>query len=336
MKYLLLFLLLASPLAAQSVPCKTVTATRAAIGKDSVQVQVTARCKLLRDTLRITRTDTLRLPGKTDTLYLPKPDTAPQPPPPPPPTASGCRATDLVCDDFEDGSWYTNNCDQANSSGGLTQEDGWCGSIYGAKLYPTGAFCGNVGFRSNCAASRGRSVQAGDGTQASISLKTPAADSYTRMFIYYDPGYTFGAEKVLTFNKAGAGSGGIYFGNLHINCGGGGGSSTGRLMWQPVGTVNGDDCYDFVVLTLSPGRWYYMEVRLNTAGRTLEIWADDCGATGTTCPATPTKRINYSNYTYATGTLGSIWLENWSNPGSSGTSRADDVRVSPTFIGFKR
>src|SRR4051812_17314075 len=36
----------------------------------------------------------------------------------------------VLCDDFESGSWYTKDCDQANASGGLLQTKGWCGTIY--------------------------------------------------------------------------------------------------------------------------------------------------------------------------------------------------------------
>ena len=235
----------------------------------------------------------------------------------------------LLCDDFEDGDWYTKNCDQANSSGGLTQTDGWCGTIYGPV---TSAACGSAGYRSNCAASHGlASGGQGGVTMADHSLAQSTSDVYVRFYTKSLPGYRYGAEKVLTFNKGTAGVGGIFFGNLHFNCGGGGNSATGRLQWQPTGAESG--CRD--VITMSPGSWYYVEVHVNTASGILQVWADDCGD-GSGCSGTPTLRLNLSGYRLPTGNVGSIWFENWANPGSAGTRLIDQVKVSRTQVGFMR
>jgi hypothetical protein len=244
---------------------------------------------------------------------------------------SGC-GTDgnvLLCDDFEDGDWYTKNCDQANASGGLLQTDGWCGTIYGPM---TPAACGNAGVKSNCAASHGQATGGQGGvTYADHSLAQPASDVYVRFYTKPQTGYLFGAEKLLTFNNGPAGVGGIFFGNLHINCGGGGGSSSGQLQWQPTGSESG--CRN--VITMVPGRWYFIEVHINTAAGVLQVWADDCGADGNGCSGTPTLRLNLSGYGLPTGTVGSLWWENWANPGSSGVRLLDQIKVSKVGpIGF--
>src|SRR6267142_52959 len=68
----------------------------------------------------------------------------------------GCDGSDpnvLFCDDFEAGSWYIKNCDQANTSGGLLQTRGWCGSIFSNLITPAGAaVCSGAGAAgTNCA-----------------------------------------------------------------------------------------------------------------------------------------------------------------------------------------
>lgn len=237
---------------------------------------------------------------------------------------SGCGTDSnvLLCDDFEDGDWYTKNCDQANSSGGLLQTDGWCGTIYGPL---TAAACGNAGVRSDCAASHGVATGGQGGvTYADHSLSQAASEIYVRFYTKPQTGYLFGAEKLLTFNKGSAGVGGIFFGNLHINCGGGGGSSSGTLQWQPTGGESG--CRNVIAMT--PGKWYFIEVHINTAAGVLQVWADDCGATGNSCTGSPTLRLNLSGYNLPAGTIGSLWWENWANPGSSGNRLLDQVKVS--------
>ncbi len=276
--------------------------------------------------------------GRADTSVITISGSAP---PPPPPSGSngmyfnsaeaGCGSDGnvLLCDDFEDGDWYSKNCDQANSSGGLLQTDGWCGTIYGPT---TPAMCSGNGFRSNCAASHGTSTGAqGNVTMADHSLSQASSDVYVRFYTKTMPGYRYGAEKVLAFNKGQAGVGGIYFGNLHINCGGGGGSSSGRLQWQPVSPESG--CKD--IITMTPGNWYFIEIHMNTATGVLQIWADDCGS-GSGCTGSPTLRVNLSGYRIPSGSVGSLWFENWANPGSAGTRVIDQVKVARSQVGFMR
>jgi len=234
---------------------------------------------------------------------------------------SACNATALLCDDFEDGDWYTKNCDQANSSGGLLQTDGWCGTIYPAGQPinpPKAAVCGNQGYRSDCAA-----VSASGGTYGDHSLSQPATDVYVRFYTKPDATYRFGAEKMLTFNKGGAGVGGIWHGDIHLNCGGSG--AVGNVQWQ--NAPNEAECRK-TGFALQPGRWAFIEIHLNTTSKVLELWADDCGTTGAGCTGTPTKRLTITNYSVLkSDPVGSLWFENWSDPKSSGKRLVDQIVV---------
>lgn len=318
MRALLLLLLVAAPLSAQKADTVRTTRTRSVPVVDSII------------TITVTKTDTVKVP--------PVPVDTVTPPVEPPPTGRdpfyfnssevACSATALLCDDFGDGEWYNKNCDQANASGGLGQSDGWCGTIYGIKP-PAKAVCGNAGPRgSNCAASHGAMSGGDQGWMADHDLLRSVNDVYIRTYIKAQTGYRFGAEKVLTVNKRGGS--GIWFGNLHFNCGAGSAGSTGRLQWQPTGSENG--CRD--LLTVSAGQWYYVEIHLNVTAGLLEAWADACGVDGRSCPATPTKRFTYTGYKFQSGQPGNIWLENWANPGSSGTRLVGNVVVDTKRIGF--
>lgn len=238
-----------------------------------------------------------------------------------------CSATALLCDDFEDGDWYTKDCDQANASGGLAQTDGWCGTIYGIRP-PAKAKCGSVGVRSNCAASHGVMTGGDQGWMADHDLPRAVSDVYIRFYVKALAGYQFGAEKVLTVNQRGGS--GIWFGNLHFRCGAGAASGSTTLQWQPTGSESG--CRDVIAVT--SGRWYYVELHLNTATGLFEAWADDCGPAGTTCPATPTLRFRYTGFRFQPGAVGNIWLENWANPASRGERLVDNLVVATTRIGF--
>ncbi len=311
-----LLLLLAAPLAAQ-----TTTRTDSTVARDSIPTawKVTERTRVVTTITTIVR-DSTKPPVSVDTVK-----------PPVPPTVSGCVATDLVCDDFEDGNGYVKNCDQANASGGLAQEGGWCGTIYSETLRKAGtARCGGVGYLSACAATTGDLRSGTTGNMADISLKAPASNIYVRFYTKALTGYRFGAEKVLSVNKGPAGTGGIYFGNLHINCGGSP-SATGTLQWQPTAPSTLDRCQ--TILALTAGRWYYVELHIDLGLKRLEVWADDCT---TTCTGTPTRRLLLENYAFNSGTIGSLWWEAWSNPSTTGERLIDKVKVDTKFIGFAK
>ena len=89
----------------------------------------------------------------------------------------GCDGSDpnvLMCDDFESGAWYSLNCDIANTTGGLLQTHGWCGTIYADPITPAGAaVCGSKGaVGTNCAAHGGQHTGGAGGVSAQGSLKT--------------------------------------------------------------------------------------------------------------------------------------------------------------------
>lgn len=260
--------------------------------------------------------------------------------PPPPPGAdnmyfnsaeSGCGtdANVLLCDDFEDGDWYIKNCNQALSSGGLLQTDGWCGTVYGPV---TPAACNGQGFRSNCAASHGVASGQDGVTMADHDLSSPVKDLYIRFYLKMLPGYLIGQEKVLSINKDPAGVGGIYWGKLFFRCGAGETATSGMLQWSAVPPE--DRCLN--IINMTPGRWYYVEIRMNVQSSIFQAWADDCGTDGLACSGAPTQRLNTNiQYPSTTNNVASLWFENWANPGSFGTRIIDQIKVSRVGpIGF--
>jgi hypothetical protein len=255
----------------------------------------------------------------------------------------GTDSSVLLCDDFEDGDWYTKDCDQANASGGLLQTDGWCGTIYANPITPAGAaVCGGVGVGgTNCAATHGmRNGGQGGRNKAEHELSQSVTELYARFYTKPSAGYLFGTEKVLAFNMENGD--GIKWGNLHFNCGAGSASPSGDLQFQgtPPETRGCQTALEF-----QGNRWYFVEVhiKLSSPGAapdgTLEIWVNDCGTSGTGCTGTPTRRLSITNWRYARNSaselLGSLWWEDWGNPASTGDRLIDQIKVSKVGpIGF--
>ena len=263
----------------------------------------------------------------------------------------GCDGSDpnkLFCEDFETpgasgGRWYAEDCDTANRNGGFaSRTKGWCGTIYANPITPLGAeICGAAGVTTNCAGNHGTLSGIGGRNMADHGFASQADEIFVRYYQKWLTGYKFGAEKVLTFNIS-PGSGGIKWGNLHINCGAGSAASSGYLAWQPVG---GGFNRCLGITSINAGSWYYIEIhaklsKTDTSGDGfLRVWVNDCGPTGTNCGGTPTLRLNQQNMSWNRKTsselFGSLWFENWANPGSSGTSYIDQIIVSRTGpIGF--
>ncbi len=319
MRFLLALLLcLTGPLAAQKADTSVATRSK----RDSVPVA-------WRYVDSVTRTVTIRITDTTKPpVVIPPTDTVK-----PPVVSVGCQATDLLCDDFEDGTWYVKNCDQANASGGLAQEDGWCGDIYNDALRLAGtARCGNVGFKSNCAATTGNLQGGTTGNQADHSLARAVTEMRGRVYIRPMPGYQFGAEKMFTFNKGMAGVGGIWAGDLSWNCASST-SSTGKIT---MGTPRPDRCAPVTSITISAGNWYFYEwhYKINDPGQAngvFELWVDNCGPTGASCPTVPTKRLDLRDIAInrtADDKFRSIWFQAWSNPQSRGERLIDNIRVT--------
>lgn len=264
---------------------------------------------------------------------------------------SGC-GTDpnvVLCDDFEDGDWYTKHCDAANSSGGLLQTDGWCGTIYNNEGMAAGTTrCGGEGFKSSCAATT-RSMPSGNGgnfgNMGDHALSEPLDEVWVRFYTKPLSGYRFGAEKMLTFNDNNPGNGGIRWGNLSWNCAWGSAQTTGVLTMgfpSPMDVCQRQNVGNDIII--QSGNWYFYQVhyRLSTAGLSdgiFELWVDNCGPTGTTCPATPTLRMRRTDVrnarTSASQHIRVLWFEAWSNPISQGERYWDQIKVSKVGpIGF--
>jgi hypothetical protein len=70
----------------------------------------------------------------------------------------------------------------------------------------------------------------------------------------------------------------------------------------------------------------------------VEMWADNCGANGTSPPATPTLRMRHTNAQLRAGgdnsLLGNVWHETWDNPIPSGELYYDQMYASKAPVGF--
>jgi len=94
-------------------------------------------------------------------------------------------------------------------------------------------------------------------------------------------------------------------------------------------------------LCLQNNNWYYIEMRMktNTPGNTngiFELWIDNCGTDGLGCTGSGTKRTSRADVDWGnTGDLklGTVWHENWGNPGSTGEEYYDQMIVATKRIG---
>ena len=267
----------------------------------------------------------------------------------------------ILCDDFEDGDWYTKDCDSAGRR--LREQDGWCGTIYNAAGLAAGtARCNGAGFRSECAATTGV-LRGSTGNMADIALKEAVSEVWVRFYTKPLAGYQFGAEKALTFNDGQAGDNGIKWGNFAFRCGSGTASSTGGINMgfpAPAGSNNQSVCANPNQggFSVQSGNWYFVEIHymLNTPGQNdgvFELWMDSCGPDGNSCPVMPTLRMRYPGTspglssaenpvrvnprTNANERIRVLWFESWANPTLSGERYWDQIKVAKVGpIGFLR
>src|SRR5207249_3640870 len=160
------------------------------------------------------------------------------------------------------GAWYSKNCDVANSSGGLLQTNGWCGSIYAEPITPaSAAVCGGMGVAgTNCAATSGfLDGHVGGRNMADHDFigETEVQEAYIRWYYKPSVGFSWSGQKVLDFNRGNHG-GGIYWGGMGYNIGAGAPSTAS----PDIGIVNnhadntihrqnqGND------ISVQGGRWY--------------------------------------------------------------------------------
>jgi len=287
----------------------------------------------------------------------------------------GCDGSDpnvLFCDDFEtkaDGSkpgqWYSLNADAANASGGiLTKSKGWAGTIYANPIAPAGAVDCSPGITpfGSCAATSGvldGSVGGRNMADHGFAGGVEVQELWVRWYYKPSPGMKFSGQKVLDANRAcgaGGGCGGIFWWGFGYNIGAGGLSSSPDIAFA-IGTGNpsgskicdptqsgwyGEICRQNVGANqmATPGHWnfYELHVKLNTPGATngvVEMYVNDCGASGTSCTGTPTLRMRHTQVdfgkTASNGGMGTLWFENWSNSpagGSIGQEWYDQIKVS--------
>ena len=271
------------------------------------------------------------------------------------PGCDGSNSNVLFCDDFEDGDWYTMNCDQANNpttnpaGNGLLVTDGWCGTIYANPITPTGAaVCGSQGVAgTNCAATTGLINQAQGGKNMADHAFVGGQgtqDVYVRYYYKADTGYQWGTEKALTFNDGTPGGGGIRWGNFAFSsCGAGGLVSPAPTTIGIPGVPSCLNQNQGNNILINPGRWYAIQLRMRLsdpgqANGIFELWIDDCGSNGLDCSGTPTLRQRNTTIQHtrtASELIRVLWWENWGNPASSGTAYYDNIKVATTGpIGF--
>ena len=83
---------------------------------------------------------------------------------------------------------------------------------------------------------------------------------------------------------------------------------------------------------LSPGNWHAIQIHYkadtNGGDGVLEQWIDNCGADGLQCTGQPTLRTRYTNQNFGGKSIGTLWLENWSNAASHGESYYDQFKAA--------
>lgn len=248
--------------------------------------------------------------------------------------------SDIVfADDFEDGSWYEADCSDRSSALAV---DGWCGNIFNNGPNPANAVitpgvagslvAGNYGSMASTSCGSGCSSNMAD-----HELGPTAGNQYNELWVRFywkfAPGFVLqGNTKLLTFTTNVAGFGGFDVGSW--------GTGTGPRDQLPMGsyydcnildywnpqndTVN--TCYlrqnqgNNFVFDDHGGNWIFVEIHIKletTAGTTQdgvwEMWADDCGSDGLSCPSTPTLRASFNNIRWkAPGNndgIQSVWFE---------------------------
>ena len=289
------------------------------------------------------------------------------------PGCDGSDPNVLWCDDFEDGDWVQTDSGGYRDGNIITPtaetyppNDGWAGDVY----YPTGAsgvfnkalpgpadspnyaVCGGMGVAGTpCAATSGLRVpidsQGWQGMMGAHSLKgrTNYTHIYHRYYIKPLTGFTWGHEKLYTYNPCCL-QAGIILGNTSSYFGSGtpqmfvATEGNWRLQNRNLGpspdhvgwVVDGATLQWFV---LRPGNWYALQIEIDTLAGILRMWMDNCGANGLGCTGQPTLRMEHTNVNWGGKSIGTLWLETWSNAGSRGTTYFDQFKVSTVGpIGF--
>ena len=266
---------------------------------------------------------------------------------------TGTNSNYLMTDDFSRGAWYELNYDDAVAiDSTFANVCGWGGNIYDPITPPSASVSGGVGLHGRTYAATSGYL---DGTigghnmaEHGFSGSTHVTESYFRLYFQRQSDYNGGHEKMFDFTR-GFGTGQMvalaynYFG-------------TGQIRGIPylhqddgVASQPGNGWFlsnQAPIVYTNSGSWYCVEmhIKLNTPGvwdGLWEMWLDDMGIDGRSGPATPTLRSQYTDVLYrnsgseASVDIGGIWIENWANAPTTGTTYYSNIIVSKTGpIGF--
>jgi hypothetical protein len=241
------------------------------------------------------------------------------------PQCNGSDPTVLMCDDYEDGTWFVTNADNGGPSD--PQNDGWRGTIWATDpLNQNFARCGNKGaVGTNCTATTANRSLSGKGGQAWHRLGPQTATNYMniyhREYLQFLPGYKFGHEK-WTFYENGS----TQFGLTQTPF------SADMFDWAQ---QNGSGCNPRCAqnqgnaLHMIPGHWYYMETHLDLNNGLVEFWQDDCGTNGLGCTGPGTLRLRHTGLSWSNASTGccDAHQENWCpSPGGAGVCSGEVYR----------
>lgn len=248
------------------------------------------------------------------------------------PQCNGSDPTVLMCDDYEDGSWFVTNADSGGA--GDPQNDGWRGTIYATDpLNQNFARCSGKGaVGTNCTATTANRSTSGKGGQAWHRLGPQTATNrneiYHREYIQFLPGYKFGHEK-WTFYEDGS----VQHGLTQTPF------SSDMFDWAMQQGRAGSSCdlrcpqNQGKDLHMIPGHWYYMEthLKLGTGNQDglVEFWQDDCGANGLGCTGSGTLRLRHTGLSFSNASKGccDAHQENWCpSPGGAGVCNGEVYR----------
>lgn len=253
----------------------------------------------------------------------------------------------VFADDFEDQAWYSCDCDNRPSS---ISQDGWCGTVYSGTTSgscPNGpnvlnaiisggavgsSWAGNYGSMASTSCGSGCA-----GNMAEHELGPTTQTGYNELWIrfYWQFSSDFvlqGNTKLLTFKTTSPGTAGFDIGSMgtgensdrlpicpQYDCNTIGyvnpqntGAPSSAFLWPNMGSAFHFDDYG--------GHWIATEVHIKletTAGVTQdgmwEVWADDCGVDGLSCPNSLTQRASFTNIRWRvpgnTSLIRTVWFE---------------------------